>query len=118
MEPDGSDRRREDRFPIKAGAAVAVNNNGRTVSATTLDISGCGVLLQFEEPVQLAVGDKVVCDFDVSYEADKPLPYWGVGYVVRVDGCRAAIDLNAGGLSPLPSEAEDQEPRERESSRQ
>lgn len=86
MEPDGSDRRREDRFPINAGAAVAVNDNGRTASATTLNISGCGVLLQFAEPVQLAVGDQVVCDFDASHDTDKRLPYWAVGYVVRVDG--------------------------------
>jgi hypothetical protein len=100
-----SERRREERFPIKTGATVTVNKDGRTVSATTVDISGCGVLLQFEEPVILAVGDHVVCDFAVSHETDKPLPYWGVGCVVRVDGCYAAVDFQAGGLSPLNPES-------------
>jgi len=104
MQPDYSDRRREPRFPIEAGATVEVSKNGEVVSATTVNISGSGVLLQFEEPVQLAVGDQVVCEFKVSYETDKPLPYWGVGHVVRVDGCRAAIVLMAGGLAPLESE--------------
>lgn len=113
MGTDGADRRREERFPIRAGATVAVSRGGRTTSATTLDISGGGVLVQFAEPVPLAVGDQVVCDFDVSHEADKPLPYWGLGSVVRVDGCRAAIDLKAGGLSPLNDESGAPEPGQR-----
>src|ERR1035437_6445018 len=101
MEPDQSQKRREPRFPIEAGATVEVSNSGQIARATTVDISGCGVLLHFEEPVQLAVGDQVICEFEVLHDADKPLPYWGVGNVIRVEGCRAAIELKAGGLSPL-----------------
>jgi hypothetical protein len=42
------------------------------------------------------VGDDLVCDFKVGHGPDVALPYWGVGRVVRVDGCSAAIDLSAG----------------------
>jgi hypothetical protein len=106
MEPDRSDLRREPRFPIKTGATVEVQKRGEIINATTINISGCGVLLQFEIPTHLAVGDPVVCEFAVTHETDKPLPCWGVGDVVRVDGCRVAVDFKAGGLAPLDSEAD------------
>jgi len=104
MEPEGIDQRREERFPIKTGATVEVQKRGEIVNATTINISGCGVLLQFEIPTQLAVGDPVVCEFAVTSEGDLPLPCWGVGDVVRVDGNRVAVDFKAGGLSPLECE--------------
>jgi len=43
----------------------------------------------------------VICEFQVQHDEDKPLPYWGVGYVVRVEDSRAAIDFKAGGFLPL-----------------
>ena len=104
MEPEGSDKRREQRFPIQTGATVEVQKRGEIVNATTINISGCGVLLQFEIPTQLSVGDPVVCEFAVTNDTDLPLPCWGVGDVVRVDGNRVAVDFKAGGLSPLESE--------------
>ena len=106
MNPDPSDRRKEPRYPVEAGASVEVHGNGRITHATTIDMSGAGALLRFDEPVQLTVGDQVICEFAVSHDADRPLPYWGVGDVVRVDGCRAAISLRAAGLSPIESGSE------------
>jgi hypothetical protein len=105
MEPDRSDPRREPRFPIKTGASVEVQKRGDVINATTINISGCGVLLQLEIPTHLSVGDPVVCEFGVTHETDAPLPCWGVGDVVRVDGCRVAVDFKAGGLAPLEPES-------------
>jgi hypothetical protein len=110
MEPDHSDKRREPRFPIETGATVEVQKRGEIVNATTVNISGCGVLLQFEIPTYLAVGDPVVCEFAVTHEPDRPLPCWGVGDVVRVDGCQVAVDFKAGGLAPLESETDGVQP--------
>ncbi len=104
MEPDRSDKRREPRSLIQAGASVEVQKRGKIVNATTVNISGCGVLLEFKIPTQLAVGDPVVCEFAVTHDAAKGLPCWGVGDVVRVDGCKVAVDFKAGALAPLDSE--------------
>ena len=112
MEPKDSDNRREARFPIKTGATVEVQRRGEISSATTVNISGCGVLLEFKVPTQLAVGDPVVCEFAVTREAGKPLPCWGGGDVVRVEGCQVAVDFKAGGLAPTESEARRAAPRE------
>jgi hypothetical protein len=100
MQPYHPERRREPRFQIVAGATVEVDNQGRITHATTVNVSGCGVLLQFEEPVHVAVGDQVICEFKVPQKAGTPLPYWGLGNVLRVEDRRAAIDFKAA-LSPI-----------------
>jgi hypothetical protein len=105
MEAEKSEKRKEVRYMVEAGATVELNRNGKIACATTLNMSGSGVLLRFDEPVQLAVGDEVICDFKVSHEAERPLPYWGVGNVCRVEGCCVAIKLAAGCLSRGESEA-------------
>ena len=104
MEPDNSEKRREPRFPIQTGATVEVQKRGEIVSATTVNISGCGVLLEFEIPTRLEVGDPVICEFAVTHDADNGLPCWGVGDVVRVDGRTVAVDFKAGALTPLGPE--------------
>jgi len=48
-----------------------VNKSGLITRATTVNMSGSGVLLHFEEAVQLALGDQVTCEFQVSHDADK-----------------------------------------------
>jgi hypothetical protein len=106
MEPEYSTKRTEVRFLIEAGATVKASKYGQTIRATTVNMSAGGVLLHFEEPVQLAVGDQVTCEFRVAHEAGSPLPYWGLGNVVRVEDCRVAIVLKAGGFSPLESETD------------
>jgi len=95
---------RELRVLIEAGATVDVNKNNQTFRATTVNMSGSGVLLCFESPVELAVGDQVVGEFRLADEADDSLPYWAVGSVVRVESCRAAIIFKGGGYSRLDSE--------------
>jgi hypothetical protein len=101
MEPDQKERRRDERFPIEAGATVEVSGGGSTMRATTIDMSGSGVLLDFAAASPLAPGDRVDCEFQVAHESGSPLPYWGVGRVVRVDGPRVAVELVAGGFAPL-----------------
>jgi hypothetical protein len=93
------ENRREPRFDIQAGAVVRLHRDGEVVSATTVNISGCGALLQFEAPIPIAVGDVVVCDLDVSDEQGDMLPCWVDGTVVRVDGARVAVDFRAGSWS-------------------
>ena len=105
MESEHPEKRREPRYPIQAGASVTVNKSGLITRATTVNKSGSGVLLHFEEAVQLALGDQVTCEFQVSHDADKPLPYWGVGHVVRVEGCCIGIEFKAGVLCELESES-------------
>ncbi|MGA9415417.1 MAG: PilZ domain-containing protein [Terriglobales bacterium] len=77
MEPEYSNKRKEVPFLIEVRATVKASKNGQTIRATTVNMSGCGVLLQFDEPVLLAVGDQVSCEFKVAHKADSPLPYWG-----------------------------------------
>jgi hypothetical protein len=104
MEPDRSNRRREPRFQIAAGSTVEVSKNGQLAHATTVDLSGCGVRLRFEEPIQLALGDHVLCEFKIPQDAGELLPYWGVGDVVRVEDHCVAIDFSGAGWSSLESE--------------
>jgi hypothetical protein len=94
------EKRREPRFDIQAGAVVRLRRDGDIVTASTVNISGCGVLLQFETPISIAVGDAVVCDLDISDEQGQVLPCWADGTVVRVDGTRVAVDFRAGSWSP------------------
>jgi len=101
MEHDSSERRRELRFPITAGACVEVKGHNGLTTATTIDVSGGGVLLRYEGAQSLAVGDQVTCEFLLPQDQGQPLPYWGVGSVVRVRGNAAAVDLIAGGFAPL-----------------
>jgi hypothetical protein len=99
MEPDDLGRRRERRYELAAGATVVLHTNGQAFQAKTENMSASGIFLRFEEPVQLAVGEEVTCDFYVTHKEDRPLPYWGIGNVVRVEGRKVAIELHAGGLS-------------------
>jgi hypothetical protein len=63
-------------------------------------MSGSGVLMTFEEPLNLAVGDQISADFKISNGADDSLPYWAIGKVVRVQDSGIAVVFKAGGFSP------------------
>lgn len=89
---------------IEAGATVKVLKSGQILYAKTVNMSGGGVLLRFDEPAHLAVGDPVDCEFRVAPEYGSPLPYWDMGDVVCLEGCYVAIALKAGGFCPLISE--------------
>jgi hypothetical protein len=101
MERDFSDRRREPRFPIVAGASVQVRGRNGLAAATTIDVSGGGVLLRYSGNDPLAVGDDVTCEFRLPQDSGEPLPYWGVGSIVRVSDDLVAVELMSGGFSPL-----------------
>jgi PilZ domain-containing protein len=104
MKPD-SGKRVEIRFVIEAGALVQVTKNNLTFQATTVNMSGSGVLMRFAEPVQLVVGDRLDCEFKIVHDADKPLPYWSVGNVVRVEDCLVAVEFKGVGFTPLKPES-------------
>jgi hypothetical protein len=99
-------KEREPRFPIEAATSVETCKNNQTSSATTMNMSGSGVLLHFEGPIQLAVGDHVSCEFKISHDADKSLPYWGVGSVVRIQGDLVAIEFKGVGFTQLKPESD------------
>jgi len=105
MQPSLTENRREPRFQIDVGATVDLHNKGHVLKATTINMSGCGVLLQFENPPDLAVGDDVACDFGRSKEAGNPLPRWGLGTVVRVDNLRVAVDFKGGGWTVVSADS-------------
>jgi hypothetical protein len=97
MDPTSTDKRREPRLEIRAGTAIALYKKAQVLNATTVNMSGCGVLLQLADSVHLAVGDSVMCDFNVQGQADQTLPCWAEGTVVRVEGDRVAVDFRGGG---------------------
>jgi hypothetical protein len=106
MAPEGIEKRRAVRYPIQVGAAVELRKNGRSVHATTVNISDCGVLLEFQEPLKLVIGEDVVCEFQLTETPQASIPYWALGTVVRVEDSRAAIDLSAGGFRAWPPPAD------------
>ncbi len=105
METDHEYVQRELRFLIEAGASVEVTKNGRKMRASTVNMSGSGVLLNFQEQVDLAVGDQVMGEFRIAGRGDDSLPYWALGNIVRIEECRVAIMFKGGGFSPLDSES-------------
>lgn len=88
--------------PEKPGQVVkAIPGQGTNVPITLLGSSTSSAQLagMLGLPYAFAVGDELTCDFKVTHPEERPLPYWGIGKVVRVEGCTAAIELHAGGLS-------------------
>jgi hypothetical protein len=112
MDRTGADKRKETRYPIDAEATVQSAKNGGTIRATTENLSERGVLLHFKDPIQLAIGDEVTCEFSAIHDADQALPCWGVGRVIRVDGHRvdghhAAIEFSAAGFHPVAAKPQE-----------
>lgn len=92
---------REERIPIEAEATVEFAS-GQSTHAKSMNMTSGGVLLRFDSPVSMAVGDQVTCEFVVEHDPDIPLPYWGLGKIVRIDGggSDAAVKLQATTLVP------------------
>ncbi|MGA3088072.1 MAG: PilZ domain-containing protein [Terriglobales bacterium] len=105
MKSENQYKERELRVLVEAGATVDVTKNGQRIHATTVNMSGSGVLLSFDGPVELEVGDQVMGEFKVENKGVNALVYWGLGNVVRVEGCRVAIMFKGGVFSPLHPEA-------------
>jgi hypothetical protein len=92
---DTREKRKEARFDLQVGAGVAFKKNGRTFRATTVNASGGGVLLKFEDLPELRIGDSVYCDFG---PVDRHLlPSWVTGNVVRVEGRNVALEFTSTG---------------------
>ncbi len=103
MEYRGAEKRKEPRYPIAAEATIRPIDGGEGAPARTVNLSGAGVLLRFERPLGLRVGQQVICEVTLPDAPGKPLPSWGLGTVVRVDDSCAAIELQAGSFDPAPA---------------
>lgn len=99
--------RKEPRFLIEIGTAVEVNNSGRAIRATTINVGGCGVLLQLQELVPFLVGDPVFCDFNIADQTQNPRPHLAWGKVVRVEGRCIAVAFKAGCFHPASAESDE-----------
>ena len=92
---DAKEKRKEARFDLQVGARVEIKKNGQTFRATTVNASGGGVLLEFEESPGLGIGDAMFCDFG---PVDRNmLPSWVTGNVVRVEGRNVALEFTSSG---------------------
>lgn len=100
MKYEGPDRRREPRFPIETDVNVKRQATGEDLTAKSVNIAGGGMLLEFDEPAALRLGETVTCSLKVPDDPDKPLPSWGVGSVVRAEDSQAAVELEAGTFEP------------------
>jgi len=100
MEDQTQERRRAQRYPIAARATVR-RASGETVSATSVNVSSSGILLQVEEPGRFEIGEEVSVELDLPPDHDQPLSVWGVGKIVRLDAQQQAIQLDAGSFHNL-----------------
>ena len=88
--PNKPHHRREERYPVDTEAIVE-RDNGEQIHASTVNVSGCGVLLETVEGSALTVGEHVQCGIKL-YEG-KPPQSWGHGKVIRVENSRVAIEF-------------------------
>jgi hypothetical protein len=100
MKYQGPNRRREPRFPIETDVNVERQSTGEHLTAKSVNIGGGGMLLEFDEPAALRLGETVTCSLKAPDDPDKPLPSWGVGNVVRAEDRQAAVELEAGAFAP------------------
>ena len=90
MRSGGSETRKQTRYPLRAEAIVE-RTTGERVRASTVNVSGGGVLLQLEQESELRVGETVTCG--VGLYKERPPQSWGTGRIVRVENCLVAIDF-------------------------
>ncbi len=90
MDSQGPENRREERFPLEATAFIE-RETGERVPASTVNVSGSGVLVRLEAESQVRLGEFVTCGVNL-YEK-KPPQSWGTGRVVRIDRRLVAIDF-------------------------
>jgi c-di-GMP-binding flagellar brake protein YcgR len=95
MESSTEDRRRARRYPIEAQVNVHTKS-GRKFTATAVNISSSGMLLQVAQPFPLSLGEEVTVEVNLPDSSDQALPVWGLAKVVRLDGLHSAVHLSAG----------------------
>jgi len=91
-----SEQRREPRYVLEAEALIE-RASGEKVPASTINVSGGGLLLLLNQPLALELGEVVTCGLRLY--AGKPLQSWGTGRVVRLSGSCVAIDFQAAAVS-------------------
>lgn len=94
-EYQGSDRRKEIRYPLEAKVIVRTKN-GEAIPATAVDISSSGMRLRFGEPCPLARGEEITVEVELPDYPDKSFSSWGVGRIAHVIGNAAGVQLLGG----------------------
>lgn len=100
MECSPADKRRAPRYPIEAPVNVQTKS-GHRFTATAVNISSSGMLLQMTQPFPLNLGEEVTVEVHLPDAFDKALSAWGLATVVRLDGPHSAVQLSAGSFEPL-----------------
>jgi hypothetical protein len=85
--------RRQIRYPLHTEAVIE-RMSGEKLAASTVNVSGGGVLLQLAEQSDLQLGETVTCG--VKLYKQKPPQPWGNGRIVRVEEYLVAIDFQDG----------------------
>lgn len=89
------DRRRAPREAIET-AVVIHTAGGERILATARNISTSGMLLDVQQPSKLKVGEEVTVDVELPDNPLTAFAAWGIGKIVRIDGCRFGIQIDAG----------------------
>lgn len=98
MTQSDHERRRAHRHAIQAESVL---QSGPTAhSATTVNVSASGALLDHGRPADVQPGQDVACELHLPPDADPNLPRWSLGQVVRVDETASAIRFDAGVFCP------------------
>jgi len=80
---------------------VAVHtSSGETIRATAVNISSGGMLLHVGQPSQFCVDQEVTVEVELPDDPGKPFSGWGVAGIVRIEGSRFGIHLQAGTFVP------------------
>ncbi len=90
------ERRKERRFPIQTNASIRVSKGTESANGTTVNVSAGGAQVYLDTPLQLNLGDQVVCQIDLPDDLEEPLSSWAIAHVVRIDGNLIAIQMEGG----------------------
>jgi len=90
MEHPSPDNRKEPRYALDT-QAILERNTGEQFNASTINVSGSGMLVQLEQAPDLRLGEELNCSV-VLYQGKAPQS-WGLGTVVRVEDVLVAIEF-------------------------
>jgi hypothetical protein len=66
------------------------------------NIGSAGMLLRVERPADFREGERVTVDVELPANPGPPFSAWGAATVVRIDGSRFAVHLEAGTFAKSP----------------
>ncbi len=96
MKTKFDERRKERRFPIQTNASIRVSKGTESASGTTINVSAGGAQVYLKTPLNLNVGDQVICQLDLPVDIEEPLSSWAIAHVVRIEGNQIAIQMEGG----------------------